>query len=68
MKSSLTRVSAVLCCAAAAQDQAARARLILSEPQRSASEAREALLALGDAAVDPVMDGQTGLKTRACPF
>jgi hypothetical protein len=64
MKTALRCVIAVLCCAvwivqvpsSSAQDQVVRARYILSEPSKSPSEAREALLALGDAAIDPIVD------------
>jgi hypothetical protein len=52
--------------AAWAQEEAARARQILSDPEQSGKEARAALLTLGDAAVEPVEEA-LGREQHASP-
>ena len=66
---------AVICCAIStvfvpgcwAQDAGTRARAILSDSSKSAAEAREGLLSLGDAAVDPVIHALLTERDAAQP-
>jgi hypothetical protein len=50
-----------------AQDAGTRARAILSDSSKSAAAAREALLSLGDAAVDPILAALVTEKDAAQP-
>jgi hypothetical protein len=74
MKNSLGCLRVLLSCVVCltlpdswAQEQSARAREILSAPAGSAAEAREALLDLGDAAIEPVVEALAKEEQAAQP-